>query len=88
MIDYFFKNRAPYFLIDEIDKMSPRDQTFLLNLTETGILSETKYGKTRRTVIKTSVYETSNDQRKLSGPLLSRFFVVELDYFVILQSIC
>ena len=41
IIDYLFKNRAPYLLIDEIDKMSPRDQTFLLNLMETGIITET-----------------------------------------------
>jgi len=27
IIDYLFKNRTPYLLIDEIDKMSPRDQT-------------------------------------------------------------
>jgi replication-associated recombination protein RarA len=36
IIDYLFKNRAPYLLLDEIDKMSPTDQTFLLNLTENG----------------------------------------------------
>jgi hypothetical protein len=40
IIDYLFKNRAPYLLIDEIDKMSPRDQTFLLNLIETGIVNK------------------------------------------------
>jgi len=42
ILDYLFKNRAPYFLIDEIDKMSHRDQTFLLNLMETGTITETK----------------------------------------------
>ena len=79
IIDYLFKNRAPYLLIDEFDKMSPRDQTFLLNLMETGILTETKYGKTREAKIKTSVYATCNDGRKLSAPLQSRFFIVELE---------
>jgi Holliday junction DNA helicase RuvB len=79
IIDYMFRNRAPYLLIDEIDKMSPRDQTFLLNLMETGIVSETKYGKTRQTEIKTSVFATCNDPRKLSTPLRSRFFIVELE---------
>jgi Holliday junction DNA helicase RuvB len=79
IIDYLFKNRAPYLLIDEFDKMSPRDQTFLLNLMETGILTETKYGKTREAKIKTSVFATCNDGRKLSVPLQSRFFIVELE---------
>jgi holliday junction DNA helicase RuvB len=79
IIDYLFRNRAPYVLIDEIDKMSPRDQTFLLNLMETGILTETKYGKTREAEIKTSVFATCNNPRKLSAPLQSRFFIVELE---------
>lgn len=47
MIDYLFTNNTRYLLVDEIDKMSPKDQTFLLNLMETGIVTETKYGKTR-----------------------------------------
>ena len=81
IIDYLFKNRAPYLLLDEIDKMLPRDQTFLLNLMETGIITETKYGRTREAEIKTSVFATCNDCRKLSAPLLSRFFVVELDQY-------
>jgi MoxR-like ATPase len=63
IIDYLFKNRATYLLIDEIDKMSPRDQTFLLNLMETGIITEMKYGKTREAEIKTSVFATCNDCR-------------------------
>jgi MoxR-like ATPase len=79
IIDYLFKNRAPYLLIDEIDKMSPRDQTFLLNLMEAGIVSETKYGKTREAKIKTSVFASRNDPTRLSGPLLSRFLIVELE---------
>jgi MoxR-like ATPase len=75
------KNRAPYLIIDEIDKMSPRDQTFLLNLMETGIIAETKYGKTREAEIKTSVFATSNNSGKLTAPLLSRFFIVELESY-------
>jgi Holliday junction DNA helicase RuvB len=79
IIDYLFKNRPRYLLADEIDKMSPIDQTFLLNLMETGIVTETKYGKTRQAEIKTSVFATCNDGRKLSAPLQSRFFIIELE---------
>jgi holliday junction DNA helicase RuvB len=82
IIDYLFKNRAPYLLIDEIDKMSSKDQTFLLNLMETGMVSETKYGKTREAEIKTSVFATCNDPIKLSGPLQSRFFIVDLEPYM------
>src|SRR5207249_1041243 len=79
MIDYLFGNRLRYLLIDEIDKMSSQTQTFLLNLMETGIVTETKYGKIREAYLKTSVFAICNDPRKLSDPLLSRFFAVKLE---------
>jgi MoxR-like ATPase len=37
MLEYIFDNKPKYLLIDEIDKMSTKDQTFLLNLMETGM---------------------------------------------------
>lgn len=86
IIDHLFKNRAPYLLIDEIDKMSSRDQTFLLNLMETGIVTETKYRKTREAEIKICIFATCNDPRKLSAPLQSRFFIVELEPYIILWN--
>ena len=79
MIDYVFENRPKYLLIDELDKMDPKDQAFLLNLMETGIVTETKSGKTRSTQVKTSVFATSNNTKKVSAPLQSRFFIVELE---------
>ena len=36
MLEYIFDNKPKYLLIDEIDKMSTKDQTFLLNLMEQG----------------------------------------------------
>src|SRR5439155_2814254 len=74
-----------YLLIDEIDKSAPKHQTFLLNLMETGIISETKYGKTRESKMDISVFATSNGRRGLSGPLQSRFFVVELEPYTYRQ---
>lgn len=79
VIDYLFANEPRYLLLDEIDKMSSKDQAFLLNLIETGIVTETKYGKTRLAEMKTSVFATSNNIKKLSTPLQSRFFVLELE---------
>jgi Holliday junction DNA helicase RuvB len=48
---------------------------------ETGIVSETKYGKTSEVEIKTSVFATSNDPRKLSTALQSRFFIVDMESY-------
>jgi Holliday junction DNA helicase RuvB len=78
LIDCLFLNYPKYLLIDEIDKMSSKDQAMLLNLMETGIVSETKHNKTRTAHMKTSVFATSNNVNDIITPLQSRFFVVEL----------
>ncbi len=78
LIDCLFLNNPKYLLIDEIDKMSTKDQAMLLNLMETGIVSETKHNKTRIAHMKTSVFATSNNVNDIITPLRSRFFVVEL----------
>jgi Holliday junction DNA helicase RuvB len=59
MLEYIFDNKPKYLLIDEIDKMSTKDQTFFLNLMETGMVSETKHAKTRMEVLKTWVIASS-----------------------------
>ena len=79
MLDYVFENKPKYLLIDEIDKMSTKDQTFLLNLMETGIVSETKHAKTRTEVLKTWVIASSNNIHNIISPLKSRFFIIELE---------
>lgn len=81
VVDYVIEQRPKYLLLDELDKLSRRDQTFLLNLIETGIVSETKYNKTRRTDIKTSVFATSNNVEKVIPALQSRFFIVKLQAY-------
>ena len=78
LIDCLFLNNPKYLLIDEIDKMWTKDQAMLLNLMETGIVSETKHNKTRTAHMKTSVFATSNNVSDIITPLQSRFFVVEL----------
>jgi replication-associated recombination protein RarA len=60
VIDYIFNNKPRFLLLDELDKLSNKDQTFLLNLMETGIVS-----KTRIIEIKTSVFATSNNIEKI-----------------------
>ena len=78
IVDYVFEHKPKYLLLDELDKLSRKDQTFLLNLIETGIVSETKYNKTRKMELKTSVFATSNNIEKIIIPLQSRFFIVNM----------
>jgi hypothetical protein len=50
-----------------------------LAISSSGIVSETKYKKTRRIEIKTSDFATSNNIEKIIEPLQSRFFIVRLE---------
>jgi Holliday junction DNA helicase RuvB len=76
MIDHLFINRPRYLIVDEIEYMAVKDQAALLSLMETGILSETKFEKTRKTVMKTWVFASCNNEKKLLSPLLSRFLIL------------
>ena len=58
--------------------MSKRDQASLLNLMESGLLSELKHKQQRRTQLKTWVFASANDADKLLSPLLTRFTVIHL----------
>jgi Holliday junction DNA helicase RuvB len=79
MMDHLFAGHTKYLLIDEIDKLKKSDQAVLLNVMETGIVSETKSrGKTRQRKINLWIYATSNNVEKLSSPLRSRFMEFHL----------
>src|SRR5919198_588972 len=81
MLNALFEKRPKYLLIDEIEHMPAADQTVLLSLMQSGIISETKIKKTRSTQLKTWVFATSNGTKKLSDALLSRFMVIELERY-------
>jgi Holliday junction DNA helicase RuvB len=83
VIEHLFSNNTKYLLIDEIDKMKKNDQAALLNVMETGTLSETKLkGKTRQKKMKLRIFATSNNVERLSGPLRSRFMELHLEEYV------
>ena len=73
IFDYLFEYRPRYFIIDELEKMNKKDQTSLLNLMESGILSELKHKQQRTTQLKTWVFASCNSTDKLLPPLLTRF---------------
>jgi hypothetical protein len=56
IIDYLFKKRPRYLRAEAIDKLFPRDQIFLVNLMETGKVSETKHGKTKEAAKNHNLY--------------------------------
>src|SRR5437867_3224490 len=58
--------------------MSITDQTSLLHLMETGLISETKFNKTRQMELTSWVFATANSCEKIIEPLISRFVVLEV----------
>lgn len=81
MIDYLFEKRPRYLIVDEIEHMPMKDQTALLSLMETGIVSETKFQKTRNTQLKTWIFATSNGTDRMLTPLLSRFVILHFKQY-------
>jgi MoxR-like ATPase len=82
MIGHLFSSKTKYLLIDEIDKMKKIDQAVLLNVMETGILSEMKLkSKTRQKKMKLWIFATSNNVERLSSPLRSRFIELHLEEY-------
>jgi Holliday junction DNA helicase RuvB len=77
-VNQLFERRPKFLLIDELEKMSITDQTSLLHLMETGIISETKINKTRQIELTSWVFATANSCQKIIEPLLSRFAIMEI----------
>jgi Holliday junction DNA helicase RuvB len=79
LIDKLFNNDIQYLLLDELEKISKKDQNVLLNVIETGMLVETKVTKTRSIRMKNlKVFATTNNVDALSKPLKSRFMEFHL----------
>jgi Holliday junction DNA helicase RuvB len=81
IFDYLFEYRPRYLIIDELEKMNKRDQTSLLNLMESGILSELKHNQKIMTQLKTWVFASSNSTDKLLPSLLTRFRDIHLKLY-------
>ena len=77
LVNQLFERRPKFLLIDELDKMKKVDQTSLLHLMVTGIVSETKIKKTRQIELTSWVFATANS-REVIEPLLSRFLVLKV----------
>jgi MoxR-like ATPase len=65
-------------IIDEIDKMSMKDQEGLLTMMERGEFTSTKVRNTKTVKANVVIFATSNSIERLSKPLLSRFTVFEV----------
>ena len=62
-------------LVDEIDRIGAKDIAVLLSLAETGIVTETKYGRRREVRLDTKIFAASNTLN-MPRELISRFMVL------------
>ena len=81
MVRACFEKQPRYLLVDEIEDLKWSDQSALLSLMQSGLLTETKVKSTRSIKFKCSVFATSNNTKKLRTPLLSRFAVVNIEEY-------
>jgi len=78
LVHQLFERRPKFLLIDELEKMTVTDQSALLHLMESGIISETKIRKSRETELTSWVFATANSCNKIIPPLISRFVVLHV----------
>lgn len=79
--DYLIEYKPRYLLVDEIDKLPPKDMSPLLSLCETGRVIETLYGRRREETLKTIVFAAANRVEGLPRELLSRFEVLHFQEY-------
>jgi len=73
LADILFVYEPRFILIDEVERLSPEHIGVLNSLMATGIISETKHGKTRELELDTGVFAAGIKVEKLPQDLLSRF---------------
>lgn len=74
---FLIVERPKYLLVDELDKLSPRDLAPLLGLCESGRIIETLNRKRYEAQMDTIVFGATNSIKRLPPELISRFQVLE-----------
>lgn len=73
LANLLFTYQPQYLLIDEIDRLTGDHVGVLNSLMSTGIISESKFGKTRNMTLSTKVFAAGIKPQVLPADLLSRF---------------
>lgn len=76
IVDFLLEQRPRYLIVDELERMPAKDQSALLSLMETGIVTRLKKGMRERIELNTLVFATCNRLRKLPPELRSRFWIL------------
>lgn len=93
LADVLFLRQPAVLLIDEIDRLSPENVGVLNSLMATGIISESKIGKTRAMELGTKVFAAGVNIRRLPADLMSRFIALkfppytEMEFIAVCENI-
>lgn len=79
LADILFLYQPDYLLIDEVDRLDGQNVGVLNSLMATGIISESKVGKTRSMELSTRVFAAGIRIDRLPRDLLSRFIKLRFD---------
>jgi Holliday junction resolvasome RuvABC ATP-dependent DNA helicase subunit len=90
LADVLFLRQPDILLIDEIDRLSPENVGVLNSLMATGIVCESKVGKTRTMELGTKVFAAGINPRRLPTDLLSRFIALKFQPYTEMEfiSVC
>jgi len=81
VMEVMFQKNPELMLIDEFDDMDKDDQSAFASYTETGILKETKYNKTRELKTNAKTFAAANNKSDIKNNIIDRFNVLEFDAY-------
>lgn len=76
IVDFLLEQRPRYLIVDELERMLGEDQSALLSLMETGIVTRLKKGMRENIRLGTLVFATCNRLDRLPPELRSRFWTL------------
>ena len=76
IVDFLLEQRPRYLIVDEIERMASEDQSALLSLMESGIVTRLKKGMREKVKLNALVFATCNRPEKLPPELRSRFWIL------------
>jgi len=84
IFEVLFNERPRFLIIDELDKIDDTENlAALLSLMERGVVTETKYRRHRTIRLKTWVFASANEIRRIPRELMSRFLLLRFrDYTI------
>lgn len=89
-LDVMFSKKPRYVLLDELDDMDGNQQDSLSSYMETGIVKETKYGKTRQMKTNAKTFAAANEADDIECHILDRMVDLHFEPYTLdeFKAVC